>query len=97
MTSELKRTRNNPDSVKFKKEPKDQHSEDDEIEIVEQMTGGQIPFKTESNNNTNLTFDFSGLNKRITRLESENRSLLNQNEIKLLVKLKRNKWFETKI
>ena len=67
MSSELKRTRNNPDPFKFKKEPKDQHLEDDEIEIVEQITGGQIPFKTESNNNTNLTFDFSGLNERITR------------------------------
>ena len=29
MSSELKRTRNNPNPVEFKKEPNDQHSEDE--------------------------------------------------------------------
>ena len=43
MSSKLKRTRNNPNPVEFKKEPKDQHSED-EIEIIEETTGGQNNF-----------------------------------------------------
>jgi len=79
--SKLAATRNNPDPVEFKKEPKE-----NEIEIIEHTTDGHfnsihIPFKTESNNNNNNnltsnTFDCFVLNERIKQLESENKSLL---------------------
>jgi len=75
MSSKLKRTRNNPNPVEFKKEPKD------EIEIIEETT--RIPSRAEPNNST----DYSDLYERIARLESEKKSLANEN-VCLKLKLK---------
>jgi hypothetical protein len=69
MSFKLKSTRNNPNPIEFKKETKQEQSEN-EIEIIEVTTNGhfnnniQIPSKKEHTDNNN--------NERINQLELEN-------------------------
>jgi len=88
MLSKSKPTRNNPKPVEIKKEPEYYQQSEDKIIIIEQTIGSkynyQIPFKREpimsiDNYLTSNTFDYSVLNERIKQLESENKSLLNEN------------------
>lgn len=88
MLSKSKPTRNNPKPVEIKKEPEHYQQSEDKIIIIEQTIGSkynyQIPFKREpimsiDNYLTSNTFDYSVLNERIKQLESENKSLLNEN------------------